>query len=146
MNIQFGMPTLIDCPTLEKNLLLCSEIGLDFIELNMNLPEYQLDRLDVAEAKRLFQQYEKFPTIHLEENLNVCDFNTAVADAYLKTVIDTIALAKDLNVPIINMHMPDGVCFSLPEKRVYLFEQYKAQFINRLQRFRDACSEAIANS
>jgi len=41
------MPTLIEYPSLEQNLSLCSELGLDFVELNMNMPEYQLDRIDV---------------------------------------------------------------------------------------------------
>ena len=32
----------------------------------------------------------------LEENLNVCDFNDAVAEAYLDTVMQAIALAQRL--------------------------------------------------
>lgn len=89
MPIHFGMPTLIECPSLEQTLSLCCELGLDFVELNMNLPEYQLDRMDGADVKRIFQRYCKYPTIHLDENLNVCDFNSAVADAYLDTVLKT---------------------------------------------------------
>ncbi len=40
--MQFGMPTLIECRTLEDNLMLCRELGLSFIELNMNFPKYQV--------------------------------------------------------------------------------------------------------
>jgi hypothetical protein len=43
--IQFGMPTLIENQTLEENVNLCSNLGLNFIELNMNFPEYQIQRL-----------------------------------------------------------------------------------------------------
>ena len=32
--MQFGMPTLIENETLEKNVELCSSLGLKFIELN----------------------------------------------------------------------------------------------------------------
>ena len=84
--MHFGMPTLIECPSLEQSLNLCSSFGLDFVEINLNLPEYQLDQIDLEGAKQLFQHYGKYPTIHLDENLNVCDFNASVADAYLKTV------------------------------------------------------------
>ena len=91
--MHFGMPTLIECPSLEQSLILCSGLGLDFVELNMNLPEYQLDQFDMDGAKKLFQQYGKYPTFHLDENLNTCDFNTTVADAYVDTVIRTISLA-----------------------------------------------------
>jgi superfamily II DNA or RNA helicase/sugar phosphate isomerase/epimerase len=139
------MPTLIECLSLEQSLSLCSELELDFVEMNMNLPEFQLDRIDVDNAKRLFQHYGKYPTIHLDENLNVCDFNTAVADAYLNTVLSTISLAKELYAPIINMHMSEGVHFTLPDRKVYLFEQYKTQFFDRLRQFRDVCTAKIAD-
>ena len=41
--MQFGMPTLIENHTLEENAALCETLGLRFIELNMNFPEYQVD-------------------------------------------------------------------------------------------------------
>ena len=145
MPVHFGIPTLIECPSLESSLKFCSELGLDFVELNMNLPEYQIDQINAADAKRLFSQYGKYPTIHLDENLNVCDFNTAVADAYLNTVVQTISFAKELGVPIINMHMTEGVYFTLPGRKTYLFEQYKTQYLDRLIQFRDACTTAIGN-
>ena len=44
--MQFGMPTLIENRTLEENVSLCSSLGLQFIELNMNFPEYQLEKLE----------------------------------------------------------------------------------------------------
>ena len=44
--IQYGMPTLIENRTLQENIDLCSRLGLKFIELNMNFPEYQVDRLE----------------------------------------------------------------------------------------------------
>lgn len=43
--LQFGMPTLIENYTLEENIQLCQNLGLKFIELNMNFPEYQLKEL-----------------------------------------------------------------------------------------------------
>ena len=44
--MQFGMPTLIENRTLEENAALCGELGLRFIELNMNFPEYQIDKIE----------------------------------------------------------------------------------------------------
>lgn len=40
------MPTLIENKTLNDNVTLCKELGLSFIELNMNFPEYQIDKLE----------------------------------------------------------------------------------------------------
>lgn len=143
MPIHFGMPTLIECPSIEQSISLCSELGLDFVELNMNLPEYQIDRIDSAKMKRMLERCGKYPTIHLDENFNVCDFNVTVADAYLRTALRTIELAQELNAPVINMHMSDGVYFTLPDKKVYLFDQYKRQYLDRLRQFRDSCADKI---
>ena len=44
--MQFGMPTLIEIKSIEETAALCHELGLAFIELNMDLPEYQADMLD----------------------------------------------------------------------------------------------------
>ena len=44
--MDFGMPALIELPALEDCAKLCRELGLQFVELNMNLPQYQTDRID----------------------------------------------------------------------------------------------------
>ena len=142
----FGMPTLIETNTLEECAALCNELGLNFIELNMNLPQYQPTEINAQQLKEIAEKYEIFFTIHLDENLNVSDFNPYVAKAYSRTVEDTIAIAKKLEVPIINMHLPRGVYFTLPDKRVYLFEQYREQYWKSIREFRKLCENAIGNS
>jgi hypothetical protein len=44
--LQFGMQPLIEIKSTEACAALCRELGLAFVELNMNLPEYQANRLD----------------------------------------------------------------------------------------------------
>ena len=57
--MQFGMPTLIENRSLEDNVALCRELGLQFIELNMNFPEYQTERLEKTDdLLRLAEQAE----------------------------------------------------------------------------------------
>lgn len=92
--LDFGMPTLIETDSIESCVRLCKELGLDFIELNMNLPQYQIESLDIQQLKSIFQNEEIYFTIHLDENLNVCDFNNEIANAYTKTVLSTIDIAK----------------------------------------------------
>ena len=85
--MQFGMPTLIENRTLEDNLVLCRRLGLSFIELNMNFPEYQVECLENTDSLiRLAEEAGVYYTVHLDENLNIADFNPLVADAYLETV------------------------------------------------------------
>lgn len=93
--LQFGMPTLIEIESLEETMQLCKELGLSFVELNMNLPQYQIEHLeDTSYLKALNKKYQIGYTIHLDENLNVCDFNKAVAGAYIDTVDRTIQVAN----------------------------------------------------
>lgn len=67
----FGMPTLIENRTLEHNIGLCKEIELSFIELNMNFPEYQIDKIeDVEYFIKVADEASIYYTIHLDENLN----------------------------------------------------------------------------
>ena len=144
--ISYGMPTLIETNTLEECAMLCAELGLDFIELNMNLPQYQLDKIDVNYFKSIADKYGIYYTIHLDENLNVCDFNPYVAEAYKKTVTDTIAIAKKLNVKILNMHMSKGVYFTLPDRKIHLFSEYKKQYLESIIDFKNMCGIAIGDT
>ena len=83
----------------------------------MNLPEYQADRIDTGAFNEIAWRYGIYYTIHLDENRNPCDFNEKVANAYTETVLQTIAIAKQLHIPVLNMHLSKGVYFTLPEKR-----------------------------
>ena len=144
----FGMPTLIECATLEENLALCQTLGLDFIELNMNLPQYQTKPLrDNAENyKQILSDTGIFFTLHLDENLNFADFNPLIRQAYFETTVEAIEIAKTLKIPVINLHMPKGVYFTLPEKRVYLFEEYNAFFLDAVIQFRKMCEQEIGGA
>ena len=141
-----GMPTLIECGDIESCAALCQRLGLQFIELNMNLPQYQADTIDAAHFRAVAQKYGISYTIHLDENLNVCDFNARVAQAWRQTALDNIALAKALDIPVLNMHLSRGVHFTLPEQKVFLFVQYKAQYLSTLRAFRDDCERAIGEA
>ena len=112
------MPTLVGLEGAEENSALCARLGLQFVELHMNLPAFQANRL-AALQDRCGVGF----TIHADENLNPVDFNPLVAAAYVETMRQTIRAAKALQAPVVNMHLSRGVYFTLPEGRVYLFER-----------------------
>ncbi len=142
----FGVPTLLELQTLEETAALCRELRLQFIELNMNLPQYQPNALDIAQLQAIAHEYGVYYTIHLDENLNVSDFNPYVAEAYRRTVRETIRLAKELHAPVLNMHLARGVYFTLPAKKVYLFAAHKAHYLQSMRDFRDACDTEIGGA
>ena len=65
--IQFGMPTLIENRTLQDNIDLCRSLGLHFIELNMNFPEYQLERLEKTDELLKAAEQAGIETIEPDE-------------------------------------------------------------------------------
>lgn len=142
----YGMPTLIELSDIEECAKLCSELGLDFIELNMNMPQYQIDKIDVEQFKRIAESHNIYYTLHLDENLNVSDFNPYIANAYTKTVIKTIEIAKQLGVNVLNMHLSKGVYFTMPNKKVFLLSEYKDLYHKSIVAFREACNYAIGDS
>ena len=140
------MPTLIETNTIEECAALCAESGLSFVEMNMNLPQYQVQTMDASRLAAVSRKYGIGYTIHLDENMNVADFNPDVAAAYRNSVLQTIELAKKLEIPVLNMHMIYGVYFTLPHEKVFLFERYRDDYRNNMLRYRDACEQAIGDS
>ena len=146
-DLVFGMPTLIENRNAEENAKLCSRLGLRFVELNMNLPEFQLNGLNQTdELLTLAERYGIFYTIHLDENLNIADFNPLVTEAYLETVRRTIRTAKKLKAPIINMHMNHGIYFTLPDRKVQLYDRNFDEYMIAFRKFRTLCEECIGDS
>lgn len=146
MGATFGMPTLIETPTLETCVGLCRELGLEFIELNMNQPQYQTDRLDPDRLRAAAGESGLFFTVHLDGKLDVCDFNPRVAQAYRETVLEVIDTARAVGCPVLNMHLARGVHFTLPEGKVRLYETYGERYRRDLRRFRDQCEDRIGGA
>ena len=156
--LQYGMPTLIENRTLEDNVSLCSSLGLRFIELNMNFPEYQVECLEQTDALiRIAERAGIYYTIHLDENLNIADFNPLVTGAYLETVRRSIEAAKKLlclrdrygggSQPLtLNMHMNHGIFITLPDRKVQMYERDFETYMRSFAAFRSLCEEWIGDS
>ena len=155
---QFGMPTLIENRTLEDNVSLCGSFGLQFIELNMNFPEYQLECLEQTDTMlRIAERAGIYYTIHLDENLNIADFNHLVSEAYLETVRRSIEVAKkllclrdrygDSTQPLtLNMHMNHGIFITLPDRKVQMYDRDFETYMQSFATFRSLCEEWIEDT
>ena len=141
--MRFGMPALLEHDELSRDGALCRELDLEFIELNLNLPRYQPGRVDAGEINRVREEYGVGFTLHLDENLNLFEFNPLVAGAWQQTLLSNIALAEDIGAGVLNMHFNRGVVFTLPEKKVFVFDKFLPEYLDGLRRVRDLCEEAI---
>lgn len=140
-----GMPTLIELATFEQNVALCKELGLDFIELNMNLPQYQPANID-REQIRAARENGVFTTLHIDERMDLADFNPRVAQAYLDTAMEAIDTALELEMPLMNMHTNKGVYFTLPDQKVFLYKRFTEHYTKAYLRFRDMAQQRIGTA
>lgn len=143
---ELGMPALIELPEIGDCAGLCRELGLQFVELNMNLPQYQLGRMRPEIFREIAERNGIYYTIHLDENLNVSDFNPRVAAAWMDTVTESIGFAKKLHIPVLNMHLSRGVYFTMPDKKVFLFDVCREEYLAGMTAFRTRCEEAAGGA
>lgn len=141
--VRYGMPSLFEADSVQRSAALCRELGLSFVELNANFPNFQPHRL---EGMKLRQYKDIFFTIHLDDGLNIADFNPFVAEAYRKTVEKTIQLAKDGGITVLNMHLPRGAVYTLPDRKAYFSQIYAREYLDAVAMFRDCCDKWTENT
>lgn len=123
--MDFGMPFLLQTHSIRECCKLCNELGLSFVELNANFPACAGECLNHEELTSLAREHGIYFTLHVEEECNPFSFNAHVRQAWLNTLRDVLRLAVQIGAPIVNLHFPHGVYITLPDQRVYLYEQHK---------------------
>lgn len=135
--VDLGMPTLLEAAGAEESAALCAELGLQFVELNMNLPEYaDPAHMDREKLCALREKYGVYFTLHLDERLDGCDFNPLVRNAYQETLRRALELAQEAEMPIVNLHLNHGVYFTLPGKKTYLYAERREEYLQHIDEMR----------
>jgi len=143
--MDYGMPTLLEFDTLAQNVELAKSLNLQFIEINCNVPEFQVDSLSADTLNQITKETGIYFTFHLDEFLSITDPNIHISEAYIKSVLASIEFAKLAHIPNLTMHFLNGVVFTLPTKKIYVYEKYPAYYLSRLTVFKEACEKAIGN-
>jgi sugar phosphate isomerase/epimerase len=144
--LKFGAPTMVEMETLEQAAQVCAALNLDFLELNINFPQYLLPRLDADKLRAIAEKHGIFYTLHLDDEMSIADFNPYIADGYCRTVYDAIALSKALGIRKLNMHLSRGAKYTLPDRVIYFFEAYEADYLERIRAFREECQRRIGDA
>ena len=143
--MKFGMPALVECKDITECVAIAKKNGLDFVEINMSFPQYIPKNSDVSLYKRLARENGVFYTIHADEQLNLFDFNSDVADCYFCVMRECIEFALEIGAPVINMHLLKGVYVTLPGEVILLTNVYKENYIERVKAFISMCESVIGN-
>lgn len=129
MSFRLGMPTLIEKNSILDNVLLCKELGLSFVELNMNLP-YCINA-KYEELLKLKEKYDVDFTIHFPEEIDFGCFYEKIREANISLFYDVAIWASKFGAEKINLHLNPGVVFTLPEKKVFVYDKNKESFMEK---------------
>lgn len=144
--MDYGMPTLIEQMDIRKCAAMCRALGLRFIELNMSFPQLQPEVIDVTSLRAIAEEYSIYYTVHIDESLDPCSVNSAIAAVYTETMLKAVELAKELRIPTLNMHLLRGIYVTLPTRRTYVYAENEALYLANMRAFRDKVTEAIGDS
>jgi sugar phosphate isomerase/epimerase len=127
--MKLGMPTLVEHKSITENVQLCNKLGLDFIELNMNLPICIPENLSYSELRSYKEQYGLDFTIHLPEEIDLSSFHRSIRKGHLERCKQAMEWANLAGIKTLNMHLNNGIYFTLPQTKVWINEHYESEFL-----------------
>lgn len=139
--MKLGMPQLYEFDTIEDNLKLCKELGLDFIELNLNFG-YCRAEMEARTVADLLKKYNVEATLHFYDEADFGSYDEVVA-AYTVLLERYAKLGKGY-IKQINMHLIPGPVVTISGIKNFIYEKEYNVYIKRLiANFKKA--EAICN-
>jgi sugar phosphate isomerase/epimerase len=132
MSFCLGMPALIEMPDLPGLVDLCQELELSFIELNMNMPENCPEGLDPLEVRDISRDTGIEFTLHSPDELDLASFHPTVQEGYLGRMREALGWSSQAGVKVLNMHLSPGIYFTLPDRRVWIYDRYVDRFTSFL--------------
>lgn len=100
----------------------------------MNLPMYCPEALPSRLVRQAREQSGIAFTLHLPEELDLGTFHGAMREGYLNRALQAVRWAWEAGIPLVNMHLNAGVYYTLPERRVYVYDTVREQFRGNLLR------------
>jgi sugar phosphate isomerase/epimerase len=135
------MPSLLELPDAEGNARVCRELGLQFVELNMNCPQYLPDALPGDEIRALADRSGVAFTLHLPEETDLAAFSPEARQGHSACVARAIGWAAAAGIGKLTMHLNRGVYFSLPDRKVWLYQTHQDLFLRNLIRSMDPLAD-----
>jgi len=143
METKLGMQMLLEADSIAQNAAWCREMGLDFVELHMSLPACQPEALDTGGLRALMDRYGIFFTLHMPEDMDPAHVSETVREAWLTLAVQAVETARAIGAPVLNMHMQPGVHFTLPDRRIRIYERDRDIYLRRMDDFGRRMQDAV---
>jgi sugar phosphate isomerase/epimerase len=127
--MKLGMPILFEYETIEENLKLATELGLDFVELNLNF-SYCRKEMEEGKIPELLKKYPLQITLHFYDEADLGSY-PEVVEGYLK-LLERYASLGEGYVRMMNFHNNGGPLVTISGKRNYVYEKEYGSYIKRL--------------
>lgn len=146
MPFALGMPALIEMPDLSDLVDLCQELELSFIELNMNMPENCPEALDPTDLRDVTSSTGIEFTLHSPDELDLGSLHPTVRAGHLDRMREALGWCAQAGARAMNVHISPGIYFTLPDRRVWIYERYVDEFTSNLwSAYRDILPLAAAS-
>jgi sugar phosphate isomerase/epimerase len=139
MGIKIGMPTLMEFNSVKENLDVCKELGLDFLELNINMlyctPDEEFRNM-LIEYKG---EYNIDFTMHYYDTVDVSSTSRYYRN-YLYTAFSEIGKYLEGVVEKIVIHLEPGAYMTIRSEKKYVYandDTYVSRTLNTLQTIRE---------
>jgi len=142
--IFFGMPTPMECTSVDSLISFCKETGYDFIELNTNFSPYIRENLD---RYKVFDRLEAEGigySIHLPETLDFGSLQSEFRDAAI-SMVASLAISVKGGTRFI-CHMNSGIKVSLPQESVYVYDRYDHPYFDALDEVATVLDSILSQS
>jgi sugar phosphate isomerase/epimerase len=126
------MPALIEMPGLHDLVDLCQELELSFVELNMNMPDNCPEALDPFEVWDAGREAGIEFTLHSPDELDLGSLHPTVREGHLGRMREALGWSSQAGIKVLNMHVSPGIYFTLPDRRVWIYDRYVDEFTSNL--------------
>ncbi|HIT43350.1 TPA: TIM barrel protein [Candidatus Avacholeplasma faecigallinarum] len=138
--MKLGMPILYEFDSIEQNLKLANQLGLDFVELNLNFG-YCRKEIEEQTVLALLKKYNLEATLHFYDEADFASYDEVV-EAYLKLLKKYASLGKDY-IKIVNVHNICGPVVTISGVKNYIYEKEYDEYIKRLIRNLNKAKEIL---
>ena len=127
--IKLGMPILYEFDNLEDNFKLAKELGLDFVELNLNFG-YCRSEMEEKKVKELLDKYKIEATLHFYDEADMGSYEEVV-NAYLVLLKRYASLGKGY-IKMMNFHNNPGPVVTISGVKNYIYAKEYDSYIKRV--------------